>query len=106
MATTHSKEMTIYYCGHLKAILKELADGKKVYTHHFEHINPKVWQFVGKENRPHLRKCLKTLEAAGLIENFNLGFNIHQWAITDSGQALIISGKDIVNEITSPSHGV
>ena len=82
----YSNDMKIYYRGALLALLKELADGKQVYTHHFEFMQPKRWEFVGKDNRPHLCKCLRTLEADGYIENINLGCNIHQWKITDAGK--------------------
>ena len=82
------KDFKMYYRDDLKNILNELKDGKQVYTHYFEFIRVngnRQWQFVGKENRPHLRKCLRTLEADGLVENINLGCNIHQWKITEKG---------------------
>lgn len=83
-----------HYRSDLNKILNELKDDKQVYTHYFEFISVngnRQWQFVGKENRPHLRKCLRTLEADGLVENINLGCNIHQWKITEKGKNLIFS---------------
>jgi len=44
-------------------------------------------------NRPHLRKCLWTLESDGFIENINLGMNIHQWKITEQGKLKLITNK-------------
>lgn len=89
-----SEEMTRWYRGDLQNILFELRDGKQVYTNHFENTfsdGRRHWNFVGKSNRPHLRKCLWTLEAQGLIENINLGMNIHQWKISDAGKDFLKS---------------
>lgn len=72
----------MYYRTGLKKILHALRDGQKHYTHHFEQITC----FSGKDNRPLLRKCLRTLEADGLVQNFDQGYNIHMWQITDKGK--------------------
>lgn len=79
MKNTHSEIDQIYYEPHYRALVKELEKGLEYYTHHFEFIG--VSAFVGKSNRPHLRKCLRTLEKDGIIENINLGSNIHKWKI-------------------------
>lgn len=88
----HNEEMKRWCRGDLNNILVELQDGKQVYTHHFEHTfsdGRRHYNFVGKSNRPHLRKCLWTLEADGLIENIDLGMNIHQWKITERGKEFL-----------------
>ena len=79
---TLSPDNQMYYRHSLRAILAELTDGKQVYTHHFEYLG---LSSISRD-RPLLRKCLRTLEAQGFIENINLGFNIHQWKITEAGK--------------------
>jgi len=93
---SYSDAMKHFHGGDLKAILNELQDGKQVYTHHFEFKlsnGKRYYQFSGKENRPHLRKCLWSLEADGLIENIDLGFHIHQWKTTKNGQEFLKQTK-------------
>lgn len=74
----------MYYRTGLQQILHLLRDGQKHYTHHFEYIGCSY--FAGKANRPFLRKCLRTLEADGLVQNFDQGWNVHMWQITDKGK--------------------
>lgn len=80
----YSPRLQTYYSYDLDRILLELADGKEVYTHHFEYLNPRIWEFVN--DRSHLRKCLWSLAEDGLIENINLGSNIYKWKITEKGK--------------------
>lgn len=75
-----------YHSQTLLNILKHAAKEVR-YTHAFE----LEYCLKGKANRPFLRKCLRTLEADGLIENINLGYNIHQWKITDAGKAYLLT---------------
>ena len=84
-----SEEMKRWYSSDLKTILSELKDGKKVYTHHFEYTlsnGKRHYNFVGKSQRPHLLKCLRTLETDGLINKISLESKINQWEITDKGK--------------------
>ncbi len=84
----------LWYKEDLLDLLTEMLGGKLMYTHHFEFPfkdGRNHYQFVGKDNRPHLRKCLWTLEADGLIENINLGNNVHQWKITEKGENYLIN---------------
>jgi len=74
----------MYYRTALQKILHALRDGQKHYTHHFEYID--VASLKGKDNRPLLRKCLRTLEADGFIKNFDEGSNVHMWQITEKGK--------------------
>ena len=90
----HSADSKFRYQGDLLALLLEMKGGEQVYTHHFECTfkdGRRHWQFVGKDSRPHLRKCLWTLEADGLVENINLGNNVHQWKITEKGENHLIN---------------
>ena len=77
----------MYYCTALQQIVNLLRDGQKHYTHHFEQIAC----FSGKDNRPLLRKCLRTLESDGLVQNFDQGYNIHMWQITEKGKEHLTS---------------
>lgn len=66
----------------IKALLKAFIPDKQHYTHHFE---SGISSFTGKDNRPRLRKYLRYLEGKGYVKNHNLGFNMHQWSITQDG---------------------
>lgn len=81
----YSENMQRHYHHDLMDILNAMEPGVPVYTHHFEFLKPRNYGFVGKDNRPHLRKCLWTLVELGLIQNINLGNNIHKWKITQDG---------------------
>jgi hypothetical protein len=80
----YSEDLRRWHSAHIQALLEALRKMEQpAYTHLFEFIG--INEFSGDNNRPHLRKCLRTLEAYGLIENINLGFHIHQWRITEKG---------------------
>jgi hypothetical protein len=84
----HSDNMKLVYRADMLALLNEIKDGEAVYTNHFENEfkdGRKYWQFAGKHCRPHLIKCLRTLEADGYITNIVIKTKVHQWQITDSG---------------------
>jgi len=84
----YSEDLKRWHRGDLKAILRELQDGRQVYTHHFHYIDR-----YSLKDRTHLRKCLWSLVGEGLIENINLGYNIHQWKITEAGKTINIEQK-------------
>lgn len=85
MATILSDYDRAYHRSELNAILEKLAsEESEIPTSSFEFLSPRIWSFVGKDNRPFLRRCLRTLESEGLIENINKGFNHHYWKITES----------------------
>jgi hypothetical protein len=80
----YSEDLRRWHSAHIQALLVSIRELKEpAYTHYFGFIG--ISSFAGPLNRPHLRKCLRTLEAYGLIENINLGFHIHQWKITEKG---------------------
>jgi len=84
----HSDNMKLVYRADMLALLNEIKDGDPVYTNHFEGVfndGFMHWQFVGKHCRPHLIKCLRTLEADGLIINIVVITNVHKWQITQKG---------------------
>jgi hypothetical protein len=88
----YNQDMQMWYRADFRSILLELEDGKQVYIHHFEGVlssGKRLYSFVGKNNRPHLRKCLWSLESNGLIININLGMNQHMWKITDLGKTFL-----------------
>lgn len=92
----YSEKMKQWYSCDLIMILSELNISEEVYTHHFEGIlfnGKRNFGFVGKDNRPHLRKCLWTLEHDGLIENINIGLNIYKWKITERGRNYLIKSS-------------
>lgn len=97
MSDIYSDQMKRWHSSALRSLLIELAAANEpVYTHHFEMTfrdGRRHYEFVGKSSRSHLRKCLRTLEADGLIENINLGMNIHQWKITELGKQTAHEGK-------------
>lgn len=41
--------------------------------------------FMGKSNRPSLRKYLRFCESKGYVKNINKGHNMHMWKITQEG---------------------
>ena len=102
----HSDNMKLVYRADMLSILNEISDGFPVYTNHFEGIfndGFTHWQFVGKYCRPHLIKCLRTLEADGLIINIVVITNVHKWQITTKGiEALELEPKkkNIFSEYT------
>jgi hypothetical protein len=81
----------MYYRTALQKILHAMRDGHKHYTHAFENVYG--YLFAGKHNRALLRKCLRTLEADGLVQNFDEGFNVHMWQITEKGKQHLTSIK-------------
>ena len=90
MGKTLSDDLRRWYAGDLIARLNELSNQAQVYTLHFEFMRPKRFYV---RDRGHLRKCLRTLEADGLVEKINLGFNIHQWKITEAGIDKVIENN-------------
>lgn len=81
-----SEHDVIYYKKLLNKILEHALKKGECSTSSFEYLDRREYCIVGKSNRPFLRKCLRTLEYFGLIENINLGFNIHHWKITELGK--------------------
>ena len=68
-----------YYRALLSVIVESMEVGKQYYTHYFETIQGVGYTFTN--DRPLLRKVLRTLEADGKIKNINLGFNCHKWEL-------------------------
>ncbi len=77
-----------YYRSELIKLLQAFNPGDQFYTHYFHNI---CSSFTGRDTRPFLRKCLRTLQSLGYLNNHDLGFNIHQWSITPKGTDFVNS---------------
>jgi len=77
-----SEDLKRYYKSSMMIILESLRDGEPQYTHYFSFIPELEAHHLDRQK---IKQCLRTLESDGFVQNINLGLNIHQWKITESG---------------------
>lgn len=85
MSKLLSDNERVYYKSVLQSIVNALEKCSPAYTHHFESIGHMC--IKGKDNRPLLRRMLRTLEADGIVENIDLGCNTHKWKLIKKAQS-------------------